>query len=325
MVTRLRFIFQLLFFTLLTYGGRIGIHLSYALPCFSCPYVSGCGGGCYLMALQGSWWGMQMATASLMSQMGIDALLYLGLFLLLSIVLGKFWCGWICPFGTLQDWITRLRKRLGIAEARMRWLTRDRLKWIKYLLLAYLIVIPLLIAHAGLHHDFGLPFCQICPAKPLMPLFAGITRHLALDATNGITLTFSILSLVIAGSMLVGMFFKERFFCWFCPMLVLIHMVRKISPVRLVKDVDGCIGCANCRRLCPMDIRRVHEEKETSQVLDEDCTLCMTCTEACPGDQVLKVTLFKWPLFSSSSAYATRRFVSSGKGLISLGERNKNA
>ena len=218
MVSRLRSIFQILFFVLLTYGGRIGIHLSYALPCFACPYVTGCGGGCYLMALQGSWWGMQMATASLMSHMGINALLYLGLFLLLSMVLGKFWCGWICPFGTLQDWITQLRKRLGIAEARMRWLTRDRLKWIKYILLAYLIVIPLLIAHAGLQYDFGLPFCQICPAKPLMPLFAGITRHLALDATNAITLTFSILSLVIAGSMLVGMFFKERFF-----LLVLSH------------------------------------------------------------------------------------------------------
>jgi ferredoxin-type protein NapH len=209
----------------------------------------------------------------------------------------------------VQDWLTFLRRRLAIREAQWRWLTRDRLKAVKYILLAYLLVVPLLIAHAGLHYDFNLPFCRsICPAKPLMPLFVGTTRHLALDATNTITLVFSILSIAIAGGMLVGMFFKERFFCLFCPMLVLIHLFRNISPVRFEKTVDGCLGCGNCQRNCPMDIRDVYEQKTGKEVLSEDCLLCMTCAEACPADGVLCVKFFKWRLFASSRDYVARHF-----------------
>ena len=309
MVSRLRVATQHLMFLVLTYGGRVGIGLGYALPCFSCPFVFGCGGGCYLMALQSSWLGLQMSWANMATDMGLEALRYAGLFFLLAALLNKFWCGWICPFGLVQDWLTFVRKRLAIREAGFSWLTRDRLKAIKYVLLAYLLIVPLLIAHAGLHSDFNLPFCRICPAKPLMPLFVGDTRHLALDFTNSVTLGFTVLSVAIAGGMLVGMFFKQRFFCYFCPLLILIHIVRKISPIRFEKNVDGCTGCGNCQRMCPMDIRDVHEQKAHKDVLSEDCLLCMTCTESCPADEVLSVRLFKWPLFNSSRDYVARRFI----------------
>ncbi len=313
-VNVLRLITQHGMFLLLTYGGRVGISLGNALPCLSCPYISGCGGYCYLMAMQSNVWGFAMPLADIWSARGLEALYYLGLFALLAALLSKFWCGWICPFGLIQDWLSLLRKKLGIREAQLSWRNRDRLKPIKYILLAYLIIVPLLIAHAGLSPDFGLPFCQICPAKPIMPLFAGITRHLALDFTNSITLVFSILSVGIAAGMLVGMFFKDRFFCMFCPMLVLIHVLKKISPVRFEKAVDGCVGCGNCHRLCPVDIRDVHEQRTQKDVLSEDCMLCLTCSESCPQDEVLTVKFFKWPLFSSSGNYVARPF-SKGKPL----------
>lgn len=309
MVTNLRLMTQHVMFLVLTYGGRFGIQLGHSLPCFSCPYVSGCGGSCYLMALQGKWWGLQMSLANMMTAIGLDLLSHLGIFILLVIILNKFWCGWICPFGTVQDWLTYLRRRLAIREAQFSWLTRNRLKMVKWILLAYLLIVPLLIAHAGFHDDLRLPFCRsICPAKPLMPLFVGNIHHLALDFTNTFTLVFTILSVTIAAGMLVGMFFKERFFCLFCPMLVLIHIFRKISPIRFEKNVDGCNGCGNCQRMCPMDIRDVHEEKQNKDVLSEDCLLCMTCMEACPEDEVLSIKFFKWRLFSSSRKYVARRF-----------------
>ncbi len=309
MVTKLRLMAQHIMFFVLTYGGRFNIQLGHALPCFSCPYVSGCGGSCYLMALQGSWWGLQMSWANMMSTMGLDLLSHLGIFILLVVLLNKFWCGWICPFGLVQDWLTYLRRWLAIREAQFSWLTRDRLKTIKWILLAYLLIIPLLIAHAGWHNDLRLPFCQsICPAKPLMPLFVGNIRHLSLDFTNTVTLVFSLFSVLIAGGMVVGMFFKERFFCLFCPMLILIHIFRNISPIRFEKNVDGCIGCGNCRRMCPVDIRDVSEQKTDKNVLTEDCMLCMNCTEACPEDKVLTIKFFKWCLFSSSRKYVARRF-----------------
>lgn len=337
-VTGLRLWTQHILFVVLTFGGRFGIHLGHSLPCFSCPYVSGCGGGCYLMVLQWNWRGLQMSAANMMSVMGLDALFRLGIFILLILLLGKFWCGWICPFGTFQDWLALLRKRLGIREAGFSWRTRDRLQWIKYILLAYLLIVPLLIAHAGLHPDFTLPFCQICPAKPLMPLFAGITRHLSIDTTNAVTMSFTVLSLVIAGGMLVGMFFKDRFFCLFCPMLVLIHWTRAITPIRFRKRTDACLGCGNCHRNCPMDIRDVYEEKgwnvntgktktgETdtgANVMSEDCILCMNCMESCPTDRAITLSYGKWRLFSSSRAYVTRRFFLFSGASLKKGGRNE--
>ena len=298
MIATCRRAVQHLAFFLLTYGGRFDVHCGQALPCFSCPYVAGCGGHCYLMALQSNWWGLQMPLAALAGGFGLKALALFGLFVLLVLLLGKTWCGWLCPFGLLQDWLTMLRQRLGIPEAQMRWAARDRLRIIKYLLLAYLLIIPLFIAHAGLHSDFSLPFCQICPAKPLMPLFVGDASHLALDATNAITLTFSILSVAIAAFMLAGMFFKERFFCIFCPMLAIIHLFQKISPLRLVKKPPVCLACGNCARACPMDIRRVHEDR--SDVQDEDCLLCLTCVESCPRDRALHLRFFGKTLVSSA-------------------------
>ena len=109
--------------------------------------------------------------------------------------------------------------------------------------------------------------------------------------------------------MLAGMFFKDRFFCYFCPMLILIHIVRMISPVRFEKDVHGCLGCGNCHRMCPMDIRDVHEQKTHKDVISEDCILCMTCTESCPADSVLSVRFLKWRLFASSRRYVAARIL----------------
>jgi polyferredoxin len=297
---------QHLAFVIFTYGGRFGVHLGNALPCFSCPFVSGCGGHCYLLALQSNWWGLQMPLAALAGGLGLQALIMFGLFVILTLLGGKIWCGWLCPFGLVQDWLSMLRQRLGIPEAQMTWAWRDRLRVMKYLLLAYLLIVPLLIAHAGLHSDFSLPFCQICPAKPLMPLFVGDTSHLALNSTNAITLTFSILSVTIAAFMLVGMFFKERFFCIFCPMLAIIHLLQKIIPLNLTKKQPTCLACGNCSRICPMDIRRVHEDRKDVQ--DEDCLLCLNCVESCPSDKTLNLTIFGKTIVSSARRRLTAHF-----------------
>ncbi|MDR3090263.1 MAG: 4Fe-4S binding protein [Desulfobulbaceae bacterium] len=297
MISSCRRAVQHLAFILFTYGGRFGLHFGNALPCFSCPYVTGCGGHCYLMALQSNWWGLQMPLATMMSGLGLQALLLFALFALLVALLGKSWCGWLCPFGLLQDWLTMLRQRLGVPEAQISQAMRDRLRSIKYLLLVYMLALPPLIASAGLHSDFSLPFCQICPAKPLMPLFTFETAHLAINSANAITQTFSILSVAIAALMLVGMFFKERFFCLFCPMLAIIHIFQKIIPLRLKKNPALCLACGNCARACPMTIRRVHEDR--ADVQDEDCLLCLNCLESCPSDTTLRLDLFGKTLVSS--------------------------
>ncbi len=300
MIQRIRFFIQNTAFVILMYGGRFGIHLGHAVPCFSCPYVGGCSGHCYLMALQNSHFGLQITFSKIFSTWGLRILSTFALFLILFIPFSKLWCGWLCPFCTLQEWMTLLRRKMGIREIILKNGTREKLKYVKYVLLFLLMFIPLAISNFGFHPDFALPFCQICPAKPILPLFVGDTSNFFLDFTNLVTLSFSILSMTIAGGMVVGMFFKERFFCLFCPLLALMHILKKIGVVRLHKNVNACLACGNCKRMCPMDIKEVYSENTKSDVFQEECLLCAKCVDSCPGNRVLSIKYMFFNLFSSS-------------------------
>ena len=308
-ISRLRFFIQSASFLLLTYGGRFGLRFGHALPCFACPYVGGCSGHCYLMALQGSKWGFQIKLSEMISQWGLRALGMFALFFLLTLMLSKTWCGWICPFGTLQDWITMLRKKLGIRESRMSWSIRDSLKSIKYILLALLVIIPILIANAGVHPDLELFFCQICPAKILMPVFEGNFRYFSVDVTNGVTTFMTVLALILTAFFLVGIFFKDRFFCIFCPLLALISLFDRLGLIKLKKKVEACSGCGTCQRVCTVDIRDVQMEKEKEDVLTQDCVLCTKCVESCAQDDALSFTFMNRKLFSSSKKYVAKYFI----------------
>ena len=297
-----RWIVQHLSFFALTYGGRFGLSLGPSLPCFSCPYVFGCGGNCYLMGLQG-FIGFGLG-AKFFGFAGLRALGYFALFALLVAIFGKTWCGWICPFGLVQDWLAALRKKLGIRESRISPGVTAGLGWVKYALLVYLAIVPVLITVGLVHPDFYLPFCSICPAKAIMPLFAGDTRYFSLDLTNAVTAFFSASLLTITGIMLVGMFFKDRFFCVFCPLLALIHLLKPLSALRLVKSPKSCIGCGSCRRVCPMDIEEVYREKEKKDVQVSACLNCGTCVQACAANRALSLRWLGLKLVESSRRLA---------------------
>jgi polyferredoxin len=178
------------------------------------------------------------------------------------------------------------------------------LGWLQYGLLAYLVIVPVLVTSGFFHPDFYLPFCNICPAKALMPLFAGETRYLALDMTNTVTTVFSASLLVISGAMLAGMFFKDRFFCLFCPLLALIHLLKPLTALRLVKAPEFCRGCGACQRVCPMDIEKVHAEREKRDVQAGACLNCGRCLEACAADRALALKWFGLKLAESSRRLA---------------------
>lgn len=306
-IDRIRMLVQAGSFLLLTYGGRIGIHLGYAIPCFSCPYVPGCGGYCFLMFLQRVGIFGIAAWDQMLTYVGLQNLMWFGVFAILAGVFSKIWCGWICPFGTVQDLLSALRRKLGVQEIEFPWYVRDAIKPVKYIFLGMILLIPFLLTAELLPPDFYILFCKLCPAHPLMPLFAGDTRRLALDYSNHITLTLTFLNVAIAGITLAGCFFKDRFFCLVCPMLPLLQLAGKISPVRFVKTADRCSGCGNCQRICPMDIRAVHDAKQDGSVMTEDCILCTKCIQSCPVDKVLTLKAGNKVIFTSSKEFIIRK------------------
>jgi polyferredoxin len=300
---RLKILLQHFFFVIFMYGGRVGIFLGSSVPCFACPYVSGCGGHCYLMGLQG-YIGFGMTLNSLMGYEGMRALAYFLLFVAMVVVFGKLWCGVACPFGLLQDWITWLRRFLGIPEGKFAPGTLQILGRIKYMLLGWLMVGPVLVNLGVLHPDFYLPFCSICPGKPLLPLFAGETQYFAIDSTNTVTTVITFLCVLIAGGTVAGMFVRPRFFCTFCPLLALIHDFRPITLLVLKKEPGLCHGCGACARGCPMDVEKVYKEMGGGDVQTDDCIDCCECLASCQSEGALSLTFGGRKLVSSSPGLA---------------------
>ncbi|MDR3154893.1 MAG: 4Fe-4S binding protein [Deltaproteobacteria bacterium] len=312
-ITSIRLAVQHLAFLVFTYGGSLRISLGAFIPCLSCPFVYSCTGYCYLLMFQRSLGTLLLPFAAAygaadpwetfwrnLAMIGGGFLV----FSLLVIILGKAWCGWLCPFGLVQDWITRLRKALRIRESEFILRHKLRLSSVKYWLLGYAALMPLLASAGLLPPDFILAFCNICPAKAIMPLFGGDAQYLSADMSTAAAFGFSLALLAATAAATVGMFFKDRFFCLFCPMLAFVNLYRRLFALRIAKDPAACHGCGNCRRTCSMDNETIYRERIRSRVYDPDCMGCFKCAEGCAADGSLLVKLGPWRLFSSSRRYA---------------------
>ncbi|MDR1678135.1 MAG: 4Fe-4S binding protein, partial [Deltaproteobacteria bacterium] len=314
-------------FVILTFGGKLGLSLGQSLPCLSCPFVSGCGGICYLRLLQSPIGGLGMSWSAIFTARGLAALGSLLIFTILVALFGQSWCGWVCPFGLVQDYAARLRNKLRIRQAQFSKRSLKIIRAVKYLLFAYLLAGPILVAIGLGHPDLTMPFCNICPVKLIMPLLTGNTAYLSLDFTNPVLLTQSILLTVFSGLVLVGMFFRHRFFCLLCPMSVLIGLFKPISLTNLVKSTTACRNCGNCRRVCPAGIDKTCDTflpnnlligespsipssnfpaspKTSVCIRSIGCQGCFDCVQCCSTDGALSIKIGPWKLFSSSRAYA---------------------
>ena len=301
-ISRFRLVFQIIAFLLLIYGGYLSIDLGTSIPTFACPYNVECPGTCYLISAQHQ---LHSTWESLFSFRGIAFLSGFLTFILLFLVLNKAWCGYVCPLGTIQDWITKLRSLVGVSFSRYDELSFKRLKLIKFILLFLLIIIPLGMSNSffGLplfSEDLSAPFCQICPGRTLTPLFIGDTSQLFVDFTNTTTMIMSTLGIIVLAMFFIGSFFKKRFFCFFCPMSALHSLFSPISLLRLNKKGENCTKCGNCYRVCDVGIKAIAEDVEHKYMVKDDCMMCLKCIEACPENDCLEVSFIKIPLFTST-------------------------
>jgi polyferredoxin len=302
---RFRFWFQLLAFVLFVYGGYLAIDLGTHLPFFSCGYnKEGRAGVCYLLPLQHQ---LGRPLAMLFTAAGLAILTGFLLFALWFIVLNKGWCGFVCPLGTIQDWITALRRSLGIRYSRYTLGQFKQLTKIKYVLLALMILIPLGVGGGIFSRDMSPPFCLICPARMILPIFTGDFSQFTVDFSSKTALVMTVLGMAITGLFLAGSFVKKRFFCFFCPMSALHYLISKPALLKLKKDGDKCTRCGDCYRVCDMEIKEIADDVKTVDIMTDDCTLCLKCVASCPEPGALKATFCGIPIFESTEAGFIKR------------------
>ena len=227
------------------------------LNCYSCP---GAVAACPLGALQNAL-GVSNHTAGWY---------VFGILLLFGVTLGRTICGWLCPFGLIQE----LLHKIPTPKIKKSKVTRT-LSLLKYLILAgFVIMIPLLYAF---RHGMTLPgFCKyICPAGTLEGAVVLLTNpaNSELAALIGAVFTRKI---VILAVVVLACIFCCRAFCRFiCPLGAIYGLFSRVALTGMRVDTDRCTRCGACVRTCPTDIR---------QVGDRECISCGKCMDVCaPG------------------------------------------
>lgn len=203
----------------------------------------------------GALWPLEGVSGKLIASMaGAVAIL-----LLFGAALGTWGCGWLCPFGFVQDMIGKLRTRKFALPA---WSGHLRIP----LFAALVIAVP--------YYTRSLFFCDICPPGAINRIWqeaAGI--QLFFKTPEGIMLTASSVLLAVVVGLSV---FTSRPFCsTLCPIGGLHGLMNKISGLSLRVDTASCIACGRCKKACPQGIDPVVAPSHTQ------CTRCLNCTDAC--------------------------------------------
>ena len=185
-----------------------------------------------------------------------------GTTLIIGLLLGRAVCGFLCPFGLIQELLNKIPSpKLNLPR---------RLTRVKFFLLAiFVLILPVAT-------QYGEPtFCEyICPAGTLeagLPLIA--THEEFRDVLGNLfALKVSILLAVLIGSVLV-----HRFFCRvMCPLGAIYGLLNKHSFYRIAFAPDKCVGCGRCKKNCPLDL------DPTRELDSVECVRCGRCVSICP-------------------------------------------
>ena len=235
------------------------------LNCYSCP---GALGSCPIGALQ----------ATLGNRNYKFAFYVLGFLMIAGALFGRLVCGWLCPFGLVQELLYKIP-----FFKKLKKLPGDKvLKWLKFVILGlFVIILPLFAVDA---FGQGSPwFCEyICPSGTLG---AGIPLTALNEGLRSVigwlyTWKLAILIAIIFLSLLV-----YRPFCrYLCPLGAIYGLFNPVSLYRYRIDETKCTSCGACRKVCKLDIKTF--EKPNSI----ECIRCGDCVKICPHNAVKKST-----------------------------------
>jgi len=219
------------------------------LNCWACPVAAF---ACPLGALQNS--------IADMRAVFIVPLYILGSLLAVSAIFGRMMCGWLCPFGLLQEGLSKLNRRVRRVP---RWVGYG-----KYLaLVALALIAPYLM---------GVPlFCKLCPQGALQ---GGIPQPL-LDASLRPLMGgwWYIKIAILAATVLAAVLYKRPFCHGACALGALFSLCNRVSLIRMSYDAEACTNCGWCVRACPQGL------DPRTEVNGHACIGCQVCAD-CPFD-----------------------------------------
>lgn len=189
-----------------------------------------------------------------------------------SLLLKKGFCGWICPIGTLSQYLWMIGKKVSGKNFRMEKYTDISIRSVKYILMAlFLLLIGVAMMPNMMVLFFISDYYKIVDVKT-MQFFTRMSGT-----------TFCVLSGIVVLSALY-----KNFWCrYVCPYGALLGLLSKISPVKIARTEERCTHCRACSTNCPGLI----DVEKNSVISSAECFGCMTCVSHCPSEGALGITI----------------------------------
>ena len=201
-----------------------------------------------------------ITTGTFVQKIHESAFILMILGFLLALILGPVFCGWVCPLGSFQEWISKLGKKLF--KRRLNHFIPEKadryLRYLRYLIAAWVIFMT---------------------AKSATLVFAQVDPYFALF--NFWSSEVAIGGLIVLGVTILFSFFVERPWCKYaCPYGAIQGIFNRFRVAKLRRNENTCIDCKKCDQVCPMNIK----VSEVKVVTNHQCISCLKCTseDACP-------------------------------------------
>lgn len=239
------------------YKGRLKKLCVPGMNCYSCP---GALGACPIGAMQaviGSW--------------NFKFAFYVAGFLMfVGALIGRFVCGWLCPFGLIQDLLYKIPFPKKIRSFRGDRLLR-KLKYV--ILIVFVILMPMfLVDLLGQGSPY---FCKlICPVGTLEGGIPLVLLNKTMRSAIGWLYTWKVM--ILAAVLLISVLIYRPFCRYICPLGAVYSVFNPISMFRYWVDKDKCINCGACAVSCDMGCDPIKNANSL------ECIRCGKCKQNCP-------------------------------------------
>jgi NosR/NirI family nitrous oxide reductase transcriptional regulator len=251
--------------------------------------------------------------------------IFSGLIIVSTLIFGRFFCGWLCPFALYMDLLTRLRKSLKIPHWDLPEKLNNGLDILRYIILVSFLALALIfgLLNADVWRYvimFMGPFKSLIIVflSPIEPLIEQMGEAFGFDMWgasfhdlrgtinyfNGsllILLTWIVFFVFTAGSFMIRLLW-----CRFCPVGATLSILNKFSlfkwaPILHIHKVEEkCTKCGICKRVCPVQVTEVYEDKG-GNVTAPKCIHCFRCVEMCPYEECLNIKMAGKTIYTSKN------------------------
>lgn len=250
------------------YRGKLKNLCVPGLNCYSCP---GALGACPIGAMQaviGNW--------------NFKFAFYVAGFLVfVGALAGRFVCGWLCPFGLIQDLLHKIPfpKKIGAVWG-------DKLlRKLKYVvLLVFVIFLPMVLVDVL---GQGAPyFCKlICPVGTLEGGIPLVLLNQSMHSALGWLYAWK--NVLLAATIFLSILVYRPFCKYICPLGAIYSVFNPIAVFHYRVDKDVCINCKACAKACHMQVDPSEHPNHP------ECIRCGACKKACPVDAIRESVSFK--------------------------------